>query len=235
MKLAKKLTKKLRKRHRSKLEGFMNSLVLFLKKYSVVVSVCILVVVLSVVYLLVIGLKPSFVIVPNKIIIEQGNNLRLKALFDPDGRFGLKKEMNVTNETSWSSSDESVFLIGTHQENIGEVFPIKLGTASVRAVYKNIHIVVPVEVKGAKLAAKCMPTRGTKIHSGEEVDYIALYSQKGVADYRYIWKAPEDQTSKDIIPRFIFQLPGTKIVKTIITDYVGNVIDIECVPLEVLP
>src|SRR3989338_6727706 len=123
MKLIKKISKIIRKRRKNMQDNVFHRLIGFLRSHSLVTSITVVSIVVAVAYIIVIGLKPILVIVPEKITIERGKNIKLRALYDPDGRLGYKKPIDVTVNTTWTSADENIFLIGMHPENIAEIFP----------------------------------------------------------------------------------------------------------------
>ena len=73
-----------------------------------------------------------------------------------------------------------------------------------------------------------------QVARGEQVDYVAQYTNLGVPYYTYEWSAPENQKSMEIIPRFVFKNAGEKVVRTKIQDAAGSQIEITCEPLQVI-
>ena len=217
-------------------DNVFHRLIGFLRSHSLVTSITVVSIVVAVAYIIVIGLKPILVIVPDKITIEQGKNIKLRALYDQDGRFNFRKPIDVTAKATWTSGDENIFLIGMHPKNIGEISARQAGTMAVTVKYLDIESKAIVNVKASGLVAICKAVnlKTNKIYLGQPVEFLAYYTKTGVPDYKYVWTASEDQTSTEISPIFFFTRPGVKNVKSTITDNAGTVIDIECEPLEVL-
>ena len=181
--------------------------------------------------------KPTFRLDTDTITLRPGGMYEAKAYFDPDGSgfWGfLSKEQDMTKNAIWSVSDVAIAYVGQDDATRGVIVASKFGNTTAKAELAGSVRSIDISVTRPPFSALCKPIGSGQVARGEQVDYVAQYTNLGVPYYTYEWSAPENQKSMEIIPRFVFKNAGEKVVRTKIQDAAGSQIEITCEPLQVI-
>lgn len=176
--------------------------------------------------------QPVLRIEPVSLQLRQGASLQMKALFDSDG-IGNKSEEDVTHLTDWTTDNPLAAYIGNAKETKGMLVAPGRGDVTVTASFNDLRVLLYGVVEEVPLEIACAPATKKPMPAGETVEYI-LFASIGAQNYTYQWEAPENQTSKDTFPLFVFRTPGEKVVNVTVTNRAGKVTKVSCAPLQVI-